>query len=1018
MPTWATPAPEARSPSNWARLGRAFRFTLAFVVELPRQHFARETNLLHARSQERSDGMAQVVTLLLSDVVDSTQLNDQVGDAVMTQLWGAHDCAARELIAIWRGREVARSDGFLIIFDSASDAAAFALAYHQANRAIDTRLKARVGLHVGSVILRENSELDRARGAPQIEIDGVALPVVARVMAAASGAQTLLTAPAVQALGSTTGRAIRSHGHWRLKGLSEPLELFELRGQEGVFEPPADSAKAYKVIRNHDEWMPARKIPNNLPAERDTFIGRSDALHALTRLFDGNARLVTLLGIGGIGKTRLALRHARAWLGDYPGGTWFCDLSTARGIDGIVSSVAHALDVPLGKSDPVQQIASAIAARGACLVILDTFEQVARHAEATVGVWLEHAAEARFVVTSREVLGISGEQAQVLPPMDEDEAGRLFMGRVAAANRSKLGAADRAAVTPLVRLLDGLPLAIELAAARSRVMSPRMLLERMNERFTLLSTRGGRLDRQVTLRATLDWSWDLLLAQEKSALGQLSVFEGGFTLEAIEAILQVGRESAPAAPLDLLQSLVDKSFVRQVADDRFGLLQSVQEYAAQHLRTEGRFEGSGAAAALGAEIRHGTFFGGIDEAEASAPGFLELDNLTAACRRAVARSDSMTATLAVRRAWAVLELRGPIKVGLDLASSVLSIPRLPPAMLAEVLLIKGRALRTLGRIEESRACFESALAHAKEVADRRLEARALSNLGRPTSDLAVMEEARRQLETGLTLARETGERTLECELLNGLGALNDYAGRNNEALANYQKALALARELCNQRWQAGILGNLANINYKQARIQEARAAYEQGIELARLLGIRQWEGNMLCNFSLLRHAEGDSVGAIALLERSLQASREMGLARLEVTALCNLGIVEEATGALAEAEAHLLAAMILARNMGDQRVQGQILGYLGLTQTKSGRTAEGRLTLEGGRRLLEATASHVDLAILRCCSAVAHAVAGSSHAAAVELRGALDSERQLGEATDMDLTLAVKRAKRAVSLDS
>jgi len=961
--------------------------------------------------------MSNVLTLLITDVVDSTQLNDQLGDAVMAQLWGAHDRAARELMVTWRGREIARSDGFFVLFDSTSDAAGFALDYHHAIRAIDTRLKARVGLHVGSVELRQNSELDRARGAPQVEIDGVALPVAARVMAAASGGQTLLTAPAVQALGAATTHTIRSHGHWRLKGLSEPLELFEIGGREGVFEPPADSAKAYRVVHSVDEWVPARRIPNNLPAERDTFIGRADALDTLAKQFDGGARLVTILGIGGIGKTRLAIRHARSWLGDYPGGSWFCDLSTARGIDGIVSSVAHALQVPLGKSDPVLQIASAIAARGPCIVILDTFEQVARHAEATVGVWLEHAAEARFIVTSREVLGISGEQTHVLAPMADEEGARLFLGRASAvANRLALGAADQAAIAPLVKLLDGLPLAIELAAARSRVMSPRMLLARMNERFTLLATRGGRLDRQMTLRAALDWSWDLLLAQEKSALAQLSVFEGGFTLEAVEAILQVGVGPVPAAALDLLQSLVDKSFVRQIGDYRFDLLQSVQEYAAQHLRTEGRFDASGPAAALGAEVRHGSFFGGLDEGAATAPGFPELDNLAAACRRAVARSDSLTATRTVRLAWAVLELRGPIKVGLDLAASVLSIPRLAPAMLAEVLLIKGRALRTLGRLEESRGCFESALGHAKEVADRRLEARALSNLGRPSSDRARMEEARRQLEAGLALAREAGERTLECELLNGLGALNDYAGSNDAALASYQQALALARELCNQRWQAGILGNVANINYKQARTREARAAYEQGIELARLLGIRQWEGNMLCNFSLLRHAEGDSVEAVALLERSLQAAREMGLARLEVTALCNLGIVKEATGALAEAEAHLLAALIVAKDLDDQRVQGQILGYLGLAQTKGGRVAEGRLTLEAGRRLLEATASHLDLAILRCCSAEAHAAAGSRAAATDELRAALDAEHQLGEATEMDLTLAVDRAKRAVAL--
>ncbi len=962
--------------------------------------------------------MLKVVALLVSDLVDSTRLNDELGDAAMAPLWMAHDRSARELMVAWRGREVARSDGFLVLFDAASDAAGFALAYHACIRSLDTRLIARVGVHVGSVVLRDNSELDRSRGAPQLEIDGVALPIAARVMAAALGGQTLLTAAAVHALCPAPADSVRSHGYWRLKGLTEPLELFELGGKDAILQPPPDSAKAYRVVRHLDQWTPARKIANNLPAERDTFIGRSDALQALSGLLDGPTRLVTILGIGGIGKTRLALRHARTWLGDYPGGAWFCDLSTARGIDGIVHATAHALDIPLGKSDPVEQIASAIAARGPCIVILDTFEQVARHAEATVGVWLEHAAEARFIITSREVLGISGEQTHVLAPLGEEEGIRLFMGRAsAAANRLALSAADTAAIAPLVKLLDGLPLAIELAAARSRVMSPRMLLERMNERFTLLATRGGRLDRQVTLRAALDWSWDLLTSQEKAALAQLSVYEGGFTLEAVESVLQVDGGATAASPLDLLQSLVDKSFVRQVGDYRFDLLQSVQEYASQHLRAEGRFEGSGTAAALGAEVRHGSYFGGLAEVTAAAPGFQELDNLASACRRAVARSDSTTATLTLRLAWAALELRGPIKVALDLASSVLSIPRLPSAMLAEALLIKGRALRMLGRIEESRGCFASALDHAKEIDDRRLEARALSGLGRPNSDPASIVEARRHLESGLVLARESGERTLECELLNGLGALNDYTGSNDAALASYQKALTLARELCNQRWQAGILGNLANINYKQARTKDARAAYEQGIELARLLGIRQWEANMLCNFSLLLHAEGNSVEAIALLQRSLQASREMGLARLECTTLCNLGIVEEATGALADAETHLLAALVITRGLADRRAQGQILGYLGLAQTKGGRMAEGRLTLEAGRLLLEATASQVDLAILRCCSAEAHAISGSANDAAEELHKALDAESQLGEATEMDLTLAVKRARRAVLPD-
>ncbi len=956
--------------------------------------------------------MPKIAALLVSDVVDSTQLNDKLGDAAMTRLWSAHDSTARALMIAWRGREVARSDGFLVLFDAASDAAGFAQKYHTAIRALDTRLKARVGLHVGSVQIRENSELDRSRGAPQIEIDGVALPVVARVMAAALGGQTLLTAPAVQALGAATSYAVRSHGHWRLKGLSEPLELFEIGGKESLFEPPPDSSKAYRVVRNPDEWVPARKISNNLPAERDAFIGRAEALQTLAVLLDGQTRLVTVLGIGGVGKTRLALRHAKTWLGDYPGGAWFCDLSTARGIDGIVYAVSQSLDVPLGKTDPVQQIASAIAARGPCLVILDTFEQVARHAEVTLGVWLEHAPEARFIVTSREILGIAGEQTQVLAPMADEEGASLFKGRATAAgHRFTLSAQDEGVITRLVRLLDGLPLAIELAAARTRVMSPRMLLDRMSERFTLLATRGGRLDRQMTLRAALDWSWDLLLPQEKSALAQLSVFKGGFTLEAVEAVLLSDGESPPSTPVDFLQSLLDKSFVRQIGDYRFDLLQSVQEYAGQHLRAEGRFEGSGPAAALGAEVRHGSFFAGMDEAEVTAPGFAELDNLTAACRRAVGRADSMTATLTVRLAWAAIELRGPIKVGLDLATSVLSIARLAPSMLAEVQLIRGRALRALGRIDDSRACFESALVDARGSGDRRLEAKALANLGRPSSDPALMKEAWSQLATGLELARELQDKTLECELLNALGTLNDYSGRNEEALAEYEKALSLARAAGNRRWQAGILGNLGNIYYKKAGFPQARSAYEQGFELSRALGHRVWAGNMLCNLGLLSHVEGNSAEGLAHLESSLRESREIGVARLEVTALLNLGIVEETIGKLVESQSHLVASLAIAESLGDLRAQGQVLGYLGLVQTKLGMSTEGRRTLVAGQRILEASGDFANLAILRCCSAEAYAQSSDWDSATQDLRAALALREQVPD-SDVEVTLALERTQR------
>ena len=291
-----------------------------------------------------------------------------------------------------------------------------------------------------------------------------------------------------------------------------------------------------------------------MPAERDAFVGRREPLTELVRRLDAGARLVSIIGLGGAGKTRLVTRFGWEALGRFPGGVWFCDLSEARSLDGILFAVSQGLDVPLGKEDPIAQLGHAVAGRGKCLLILDNFEQVARHAEETLGRWLNRASEARFLVTTREVLGLPGEEVLALKPLVPSDAAALFVLRAGAVKPGFAPSAeDEAAIAPLVKLLEGLPLAIELAAARVRVMPPRMLLLRMSERFKLLSSTGGRLDRQATLRAVFDWSWDLLSLAEKAALAQLSVFEGGFTLESVEAVLDLSTDENAPWPLDAIK---------------------------------------------------------------------------------------------------------------------------------------------------------------------------------------------------------------------------------------------------------------------------------------------------------------------------------------------------------------------------------------------------------------------------------------------------------------------------------
>ncbi|HMA10166.1 MAG TPA: hypothetical protein VKP68_19960, partial [Ramlibacter sp.] len=505
-------------------------------------------------------------------------------------------------------------------------------------------------------------------------------------MSVANGGQILLSAAARDALGDAGALRLLSHGHWRLKGLVDPMELFEVGDADTPFTPPPDAAKSYRVIKRGELWLPARSIRHTLQAERDSFVGRDQALLELGRRIAAGARLVSVLGLGGTGKTRLAMHFGWAWLGDFPGGVWFCDLSQARGLDGLVHAVAQGLEVPLGKADPVTQLGHAIAGRGACLVILDNFEQVTRHAQDTLGRWLDRAADARFLVTTREVLGLPGEEVFALAPLPPAESADLFVQRAEAAKVGFVAnAEDRAAIAPLVELLEGLPLAIELAAARVRVMPPRTLLLRMSERFKLLASSGGRVDRQATLRAVFDWSWELLSLPEKAALAQLSVFEGGLALEAAEAVLDLSAFENVPWPLDVLQSLVQKSFVRQVADDRFDLLVSVQEYATEHLQTEGRYAGSGPDAKKAAQARHIAWFAALGPDRSIEANCADLDNLVTACRRAVTFGDGDSAAGALEGAWAALSLRGPFEAGVALAELVCAMPGLTDRASARAL---------------------------------------------------------------------------------------------------------------------------------------------------------------------------------------------------------------------------------------------------------------------------------------------------------------------------------------------
>ena len=320
-----------------------------------------------------------------------------------------------------------------------------------------------------------------------------------------------------------------------------------------------------------------------------SFIGRSSELEALRDLLERGERLLTLVGPGGAGKSRLATQLAL----EAPSAS-LADLTDAADLEGLCAVVARALHVPLANGKPAEdgaeQLGRTLAQRPGLMLVLDNFEQLAAFAPDTVGRWRVAAPGVTFVVTTREVLKLPGERGWEVPPLAEGFELFLERARAARPGWSPTGE-ERKAVEELSHQLDGMPLAIELAAARMAMLSPAQLVQGLPRRFDLLAgARGDASARQATLRGAIDWSWELLQGHEQLALAQLSVFRGGFTIEAAEAVVSLS--SFPRAPwaLDVVQALRDKSLVRTWeagGEQRFGFLESIREYAVEKLKALG-----------------------------------------------------------------------------------------------------------------------------------------------------------------------------------------------------------------------------------------------------------------------------------------------------------------------------------------------------------------------------------------------------------------------------------------------
>lgn len=741
----------------------------------------------------------------------------------------------------------------------------------------------------------------------------------------------------------------------------------------------------------------ARRWPPFVASPPSRFIGRARDLAAIAQRFAEGRRLVTVWGPAGMGKTRLSLEVARAHAEAHPDAlVRFVELDAARDLPAFCGAVARALGLaaaPLrpGKKGAVDRLALALAAQGPALLVLDNLEQIVEDAAPAIDAFLRAAPDLLVLVTSRERTRLAGEHSHELSPLslpvgaEASEAVELFLDR-AAARGSPAGDADLPAVAELTRRLEGIPLAIELAAARAELLGLPALLARLGRRIDLLggAHRGARA-RQATLRSAVEWSWDLLDDPTQRALARGAVFRGGFTLAAAEAVLGEGA-------IDHVQSLRDKSLLRAApragGAPRFALYEAVRELCEEKLVQLGE-----------AEIafdRHAAYYLGVGEeaalawARAGAVDALdrlgdEIENLLAVVDRALTAGRAAEALRALLALDPVLSTRGPSGIHLD------------------------RLDRALDRADRSDV-------------DPHLVARALGARGRARhlagNDAAGLDD----LEAARARAAALGAPAIEAEILTDLGVVHHRRRALDRARACYEEALARYQALGDRRAEGRVTGNLGALHHDERREAEAARHYARALSLAAAAGDLRTEGIFSTNLGLLDQERGDAAEARRRYERAIAALEEVGDLRLLGITLGNLGLLAHDEGRLDEARAAHARAVALLHEAGDRRSEARALGRLGaalgaLDHLDDARAALGRadrLLLHGDdpldSEIVAVARGFVDLAAAR--SARAQGRAAEAEACLADARRRVDRAREgLADRSD-DLRLSLRILER------
>jgi predicted ATPase/transcriptional regulator with XRE-family HTH domain len=637
-----------------------------------------------------------------------------------------------------------------------------------------------------------------------------------------------------------------------------------------------------------------RPFPTNLPAMLSSFVGREREVAAVRRRL-ATTRLLTLTGPGGIGKTRLALEAAGA-LNGFADGVWLVELAPVTEPEIVPQAVAQALGVREERARPLRESLIEHLEAKRLLLVLDNCEHVQAACAELAERLLRACPSVRLLATSRVPLRVTGETRYPVPslavPASEAltpdrllgcEAVALFVERARAALRTfALTEANARAVADICRRLEGMPLALELAAARTRVLTVEQIAARLDDRFRLLA--GGSPaapSRHQTLQATLDWSYDLLGEPERLLFDRLAVFAGGFTLAAGEAVC-AGDGVEPYDVLDLLTSLLDKSLVVRDGEEegdeaRYHLLETVRQYVWVNLKITGELE------AL--RHRHGDWYLALaEQAEPELKGPLqtawldrlerEHDNLRAALAWSEADAAAETGLRLIGALWRFWVIRGYITEGRARAKRVLDAgAAAAPGLRAKALNAAGILARHGGDMDQAWTLLHEGLALARIAGDTRRVTLALSDLANVAHGRGDIEQAQVLGEESLALRRELGDTWGIASSLNNLGMYATSQGDYELAEQRLRESQQLFQELGDWEPVAGTSINLGEVARRRGALQEARAHYVQSLSLLREMGNRQVVAEVLGLIALVAAAEGRTTPAARLLAAT-EALRE------------------------------------------------------------------------------------------------------------------------------------------------